>query len=102
MCQNSPDNCTNIVSGKDTLISCAKLVGYHNPRDLIRGQSTKVGLRLSVLISLHSSVSIHLTHLKIAGPTYFTLVINTIAINIHIGNPNKGSTLFTLLIVTRF
>lgn len=70
-------------------------------RVFIRGQSPEISLRLSVLISLYRFVNFRASHAKVTRPTYFALVIDTIAINIHIGNPNKGSALSSLLIVTR-
>lgn len=70
-------------------------MGPHTRPEL---QNWSRALRLGFPIQIRQ---FHLTHSKVTGSTYFTLVINTIAIDVHIGNPDKGSTLFLLLIVVR-
>jgi hypothetical protein len=91
-----PNDCSNIIASKFTLVFGRELVRDNNPRHLIGSKSPKVRFILAIWITLKPNL-LNLSKLSTQEYSYLALVVNPVAIYVHISNPNIGCPLLILL-----
>lgn len=71
------------------------MLGDNDPRDFIGRKRTPICLPLAISITLFDNVS-GLERLRGSEmKTYFASIVKPIAIDVHVSNEHKGSTLFS-------
>ena len=91
---NLPNDSSDVIPWQGSLVLDAKSVGDHDEWHCIRRQSAKVGHCLPVLVSLFKGSVSTYGNWEPKVTTYLTLEIQTIAVYIHVRNPDKRCPLF--------